>query len=287
MTTPHLRKSVGAALRQFDHRARRVNAGARALPDFVIIGAQKAGTTALYAYLRTHPDVFPALKKEVHYFDIHYSEGEQWYRGMFPTRSRLRAASRHRRRTVVTGEASPYYLFHPLAAERAARLIPGARLVVLLRDPVERAWSHYRHEVRAGREELDFADALAAEPERLARAADAVRAGGADGPAAAHRTASYVSRGRYAEQLQRWLTHFSREALLVVQAQELFSNPAREYDRVLRFLGIAPAPGGHFEVHNAGQQSPMDPALRTQLRQLYREPNEQLADLLGTRLPWS
>src|SRR5215470_750369 len=131
--------------------ARRATASARALPDFLIIGAQKAGTTSLYAYLTAHRDVRPAGRKEVHYFDLGFTAGaelgEGWYRSMFPLRARLALDGRRTGRPVRTGEASPYYLFHPAAPQRAAALVPEARLLVLVRDPVERAWSHYRHEV--------------------------------------------------------------------------------------------------------------------------------------------
>src|SRR5436189_26280 len=130
----------------------------RPLPDFLILGAQKAGTTALYAYLRWHPQVTGPSFKEVSFFDRHYARGERWYRAHLPVRRR-----------AVVGEASPSYLFHPLAPERVARMLPEARLIALLRNPVDRAFSHYQHEVALGREQLSFEDALAgefAEPNR-------------------------------------------------------------------------------------------------------------------------
>src|SRR5947209_1159841 len=161
------------------HRARRIltsardqwnlrSADRRALPDFLIIGAQKAGTTSLYRYLAAHPDIVASTRKEVHFFDINFWRGEWWYRSLFPLRRRLQRRPPLRNRPAITGEASPYYLFHPFAPERAAQLLPDAKLIVLLRDPVERAWSHYRHEVANGRETMTFPDALAAEPARLA-----------------------------------------------------------------------------------------------------------------------
>ncbi len=253
----------------------------------MVIGAQKAGTTSLYAYLSTHPDIFPAAQKEIHYFDMHYSEGEHWYRAMFPTRRRIAAAARDDGRRIVTGEASPYYLFHPLAAQRAARTLPDARLVVLLRDPVERAWSHYRHEVRAGREQLSFADALAAEPQRLAGAEAALRAGLANAATLAHRTSSYIARGRYAQQLSRWLEHFPREQLLVVQAEDLFEEPVREFGRVVEHLGVAQMAEPRFDVYNAGRPTPIDRDASAYLADVFREPNAELEDLLGIRLTWT
>jgi Sulfotransferase domain len=137
----------------------RVTAPVRPLPDFLILGAQKAGTTALYAYLRRHPAITGPSWKEVSYFDRHYARGEAWYRGNFP--NRLRA------RDKLVGEASPSYLFHPLGPERARALVPEARLVALVRNPIDRALSHYHHEVALGRERLSFEEALEAEERRL------------------------------------------------------------------------------------------------------------------------
>ena len=285
MTTSPVRVGVRQMVQVVTHQLRSVTAAARALPDFLVIGAQKAGTTSLYGYLSTHPGIVPAARKEIHYFDLHYAAGERWYRAMFPTHHRLAAPNGTGHR-LITGEASPYYLFHPLAAQRAGALVPDARLVVLLRDPVERAWSHYRHEVRAGRESLDFAAALAAEPMRLAGADAALRAGVSNAATLAHRTCSYVARGRYAEQLREWLGHYPRESLLVVQAEQLFAAPWREYARVVAHLSAAPMAAPHFKVLNAGASTPMAPEVRAELTDVFKEPNAELEDLLEMTLPW-
>jgi hypothetical protein len=267
-------------------RAREVTAPLRALPDFLIIGAQKAGTTSLYAYLCAHPDVLPAARKEVHYFDLNHARGERWYRSMFPLRADLEVRARRAGHRVVTGEASPYYLFHPLAAERAASTVPGTRLVVLLRDPVQRAWSHYRHEVAAGREPLGFTEALDAEPGRLDGADDAVRAGGPPDLVRGHRWYSYVARGLYADQLRRWLEVFPREQLLVLTAEDLFTEPRREWARTAGFLGLDGAAPPTFRVHNPGTPDALDPAVRERLGATFARPNRDLAELLGHELPW-
>src|SRR5947209_8592328 len=134
----------------------RATVAVRPLPNFLILGAQKAGTTALYAYLRWHPEITGPSFKEVSFFDRHYARGERWYRAHFPARRR-----------PFVGEASPSYLFHPLVPERVARLLPDARLVAILRNPVDRAFSHYQHEVSLGREPLSFEEAVAHEEERM------------------------------------------------------------------------------------------------------------------------
>lgn len=275
------------AVRGIRLRARGATASARALPQFLVIGAQKAGTTSLYAYLGAHPDVLPAARKEVHYFDLNYAGGERWYRSMFPLRANLATRSRLVSRPVVTGEASPYYLFHPLAPSRAAALVPDARLVVLLRDPVERAWSHYRHEVAAGREPLGFAAALDAEPERLTGTVAALRAGSAAHIEIEHRIHSYAARGRYAEQLRAWLEHYPREQLLVLVAEELFTEPEALWRRTVAFLGLPATHPPAFAVHNPGRGEAMEPDVRARLAEAFREPNADLEGLLGAPLPWA
>src|SRR5215216_7751234 len=138
----------------------RATAKLRPLPDFLVLGAQKAGTTALYAYLRRHPQIAGPSWKEVSFFDRHYARGESWYRGNFPSRPATWLARRRAGAEPIVGEASPGYLFHPHAPQRVATLLPNVRLIALLRDPVDRALSHYHHELALGRESLSFEEAI-------------------------------------------------------------------------------------------------------------------------------
>ncbi len=251
---------------------RRPTARWRALPDFLVIGAMKGGTTSLFRYLSDNPLVIPAVRKEVRYFDVNYERGELWYRSMFPTR---RALSRGDGRRRLTGEASPGYLAHPDAPARCAALLPDVRLLVLLRDPVERAFSHWKHKSSAGVERLTVAEALAAE--RGDRPPD--NTAGAVG-------LPYVSRGLYADQLGRWLEHFPREQLLVQTSESLFLRPQPTYGRVLDFLGLTAQPV-EFARHNAGVDDTLDHVARAELAEVFVEPNARLADLLGwTEDPW-
>jgi hypothetical protein len=256
----------------------RVTAAARPLPDFLILGAQKAGTTALYAYLRRHPSITGPSWKEVSYFDRHYARGEAWYRGNFP--NVLRA------RRKLVGEASPSYVFHPLAPERVQALVPEARLVVLVRNPVDRALSHYQHEVALGREPLAFEEALAAEDERLRGEEERL----VSDPHYFSRpwwSHTYKARGRYAEQLERWLAAFPREQLLIVPSEELLSQPEAMHARVLEFLGAPPHRLESYPRVFERQYAPMEPETRAQLAVEFAEPNRRLYELLGRDLGWA
>ncbi len=205
---------------------------------------------------------------------------------MFPRRAEIAARVSATGRAVITGEATPYYLFHPLAAERAAASVPDARLIVLLRDPVERAWSHYRHEVAVGHEQLGFEEALDAEPERLSGSLQAITSG-TDGPAAEnHRNYSYVARGQYAAQLRTWLAHFPRESLYVGRAEDLFADPGAEFRAITSFLGLEMTSADSFPVLNARHDPGMDRRLRARLVDTFAGPNAELEDLLDRKFDW-
>ena len=253
----------------------RATSFARPLPDFLILGAQKGGTTALYAYLRWHPGITGPSWKEVSYFDRHYRRGASWYRGHFP----IGAGDR------LVGEASPGYLFHPLAPERVRATVPEAKLIALLRDPVDRALSHYHHEVALGRETLSFEEAIEAEPERTrGEEQRLVREPGYFSRPWWDYT--YLARGRYAEQLERWFAVFPREQLLVLPSEDLAADPGQAYRRVLEFLEASPHELGSYPRVYQQEYAEAHPDTRRKLAEYFAEPNRQLYELLGRNLGW-
>ena len=249
----------------------------RPLPDFLVLGAQKAGTTALYEYLRRHPQISGPSWKEVSFFDRHWARGESWYRGNFPNVARTRG--KH------VGEASPSYVFHPLAPRRVQEVVPEARLIVLVRNPVDRALSQYNHEVALGREPLPFEEALDEEEERLRGEQERMAAD----PRYFSRewwNHTYKARGRYAEQLERWLAVFPREQLLVLPSDDLGSDPARAHAQVLEFLGASPQRLDSYPRVYEREYEPMKPETRERLAAEFEEPNRRLYELLGRDLGW-
>jgi Sulfotransferase domain len=263
----------------------RATAAARPLPDFLILGAQKAGTTALYAYLREHPALTGPAWKEVSFFDRHFWRGEAWYRGNFPNKVYLRAIRARAAVDAIVGEASPSYVFHPHAPERAAELVPDARLIVLVRNPVDRALSHYHHEVALGREPLPFEQALDDEETRMAGELERMR-----DPryfSYAWWNFTYQERGRYAEQLERWLELFPHEQLLVIPSEDLLQRPRETYAHVLDFLGAPRHELAAYPRMFEREYPMMDPATRDRLREHFAEPNRRLYELLGRDLGWA
>ncbi len=275
--TPAIRKTRHLASPRLWYR--QFTAHRRGLPQFIIAGAQKAGTTSLFAYLAEHPQCAASLTKEVHYFDQSYERGEAWYRTHFNVAD-------HDAPARACFESSPYYMFDPRVPQRVHDLLPSVRLIFLLRNPVSRAYSHYQHSVRRGREILSFSEALAAEPVRLAGQHERLLAD----PRAqsdSHRHYSYAARGLYAEQIADWLRYFPREQMLFVQAERMFKQPRDVFAEVLDFLGLESFLPREFGSQNTGRYTePMPEAARERLNRYFSEPNERLFDLLGVRYDW-
>lgn len=265
--------------RKLEWGLRQATAGLRALPDFLIIGAAKAGSTSLYDYLVEHPAIETAFRKEVHYFDQNLGMGENWYRAHFPLKSRMTGGR-------ITGEATPYYCFHPAVPALAGRLLPEAKLLFILRDPIARAYSHYQQNLRRGLETLSFAEAVAAEPGRLAEPQAKLKAGEVDYDET-HQHLSYVTRGLYADQLTAWLQHYPAERIHVLFTEELATDPDPVLQPVLRFLGVAPFRYDTPKTSNSGRYDlDIDPALYQHLRDHYAASDKMLSEFTGRSLPW-
>jgi hypothetical protein len=256
------------------------------LPGFLIIGAQRCGTTSMYRTLSQHPGVLKAvLHKGVHYFDMNYDHGPSWYRAHFPLRAAGRRAARAAGSAALTFESSPYYMFHPLAADRIAHDLPEVKLLVLVRDPVERAYSAHAHELARGFETEPFPRALELEDERLRGEADRMTQ---DPGYLSHsyQHHAYLARGRYAEQLDRLEGIFGTDRLHVIDSGDFFTEPEPVYDAVLGFLGLRRLGYPEFERHNARPRSPMPPSLRTELDDYFLPFDEKLGRWLVRPPSW-
>ena len=283
--------SRNAAVRRGRRQVRRLaDASVRAtsplrmLPDFLVVGAQRSGTTSMFKTLVQHPQVArPFLRKGVHFFDKRFEQGLDWYRGHFP----VVATSRLRRLGTrpLTGESSPYYMFHPLAGQRIARSLPDVRLIVLLRDPVERAHSAHAHELARGFETEPFERAIALEAERLAGERERMLADpGYDSWSWQHH--AYATRGQYVVQPVALEQHVGRERLHVADSQDFFARPAEVFPSVLRFLGLPDHPGTVYEQHNGRPRAPMPAALRRRLEEHFAPYDERLAAWWGRTPSW-
>ena len=240
---------AGKALGRADRAVRRATSSARTRPTYLVIGAQKAGTTSLHHYLSQNPAVLTARVKEVQYFTKYYARGEGWYRGQFPLVTHERAVRRRIGVSPAVGEATAACLFDPRSPERVHAFDPEMKLVALLRDPIERAYSAFQMELRWGRETGTFEEALDREETDLPGVLERLRTNPNAGVSSGLGR-SYVARGLYADQLERWLQLFDRDQLLILMSDDLDRGPCS--DRVARrrvpwCAGVAcdgvPAPG--------------------------------------------
>lgn len=264
---------------------RMITASIRVMPHFIIIGGQRCGTTSLFNYLVQHPCIIPAIKKEVHYFDLNYSKNKGWYLAHFPSLPYVMCRELRLGSRCLTFEASPYYLFHPAVPKRIANAIPKVKLIVLLRNPVDRAYSHYNHEVRLGEEKLSFEDAIEREInglhcdfKRLINDKDYCSFG--------HQHYSYLSRGIYVDQLKRWKLYFPPKNMLIIKSEELFGNPHLTLSNIFQYLEIPDMPPYYYQKNNYVHYPDMKQTTRNRLIDYFRPHNLNLYELLSTKFDW-
>jgi hypothetical protein len=254
--------------RYIGYRARLAVVRPGRLPDVVIVGAMKAGTTSLFAYLCQHAEVHGSIKKEVHYFDRNFRRGELWYRRHFPVRP-----------GGVVLEGTPDYMFHRSSFERLRSTLPDAKIIVLLRNPVTRAYSHYHHSKTKGTESRPFEDCVHADIAWF-------RKYGALGDDSwQSNDHSYVRRGIYGPQVRRILSAYGDSAL-IMRSEDLFADPLASTNRALRFMGLTELRElNDVEPKTAGRYTPRVP-MRTYLEEFFAPHNDELYRLLQSNEWW-
>ncbi|MGK7918716.1 MAG: sulfotransferase domain-containing protein, partial [Trichodesmium sp.] len=199
-------------------------------PNFLIIGAQKCGVNYLHKYLFQHPQVAAPQQPSLHFFDLNFHQGINWYQDKFPNTKDSK---------FITGESTPYYLFHPLVPERVYNLYPHIKLIFILRNPIDRAIQHYQHEIKLGYETLSFSEAISQEDHRLEGEVEKIIETETY-CSFNHQHYTYLSRGKYIEQLENWMKFFPREQLLILQTEELLEHPQATMNKVFDFLNLPP-----------------------------------------------
>lgn len=250
------------------------------LPDYVIIGVQKGGTGSLYNLLVQHPQIAEAATKEVTFFDRHYHKGALWYKAHFPTRSEKKESGQ------IAGEASPDYLYLEHAPIQAAKFIPQeTKLIAVLRNPIDRAFSHYQHECRKGCEKLSFEDALENEEQRLLEGRDEYLNNNLKSFNVRH--FSYKLRGIYVDQIKRWHEHFPKENLLIIKSEEFQKETGRILTQVHEFIGVKPLELENYPRYNEGKYSEaMKESTRDYLKDYFKPHNQRLSDYLARDFYW-
>jgi hypothetical protein len=264
--------------------ARLATSPIRVLPDFLIIGAQKSGTTSLFNSLVNHSCVVKPIWKEIHFFDNFYNRGINWYKSCFHTSIFKYYQRIQSQKKVITGEATPYYLYHPLCAQRISKILPNVKLIVLLRNPIDRAYSHYAMSVRQGWENLSFEDAIKFEQKRLEGEKEKIIQN-ENYFSFKDLAYSYLCRGIYVNQLKTWMGLFPRNQFLVIKSEEYESFPEKILNDVLNFLHLPKEIVIH-EKQNVGTYEKMNESTRKILSDFFKPYNEELYKFLDVDYHW-
>lgn len=299
MTNTQLPGGATTVLRSIRRNTRRVALGGfiaarkrqtdRPAPDFVIVGAQRCGTTSLFRALAKHPAMMSNVigAKGIHYFDTSYHQNKEWYLAHFPSQQERDSHTAKVGSKAIVGEASPYYMYHPAGAERMAKAIPDTKLIVLLRNPVKRAISHHLHMVWEGHEPVEDVDeALDLEASRL----DGIEERLLADPhliSRPHQHFSYMARGHYAYQVERLLKHFDRKNVLVMTTEKLVKESEASLLAIQSFIGFEPDPAIQLEKKNASTKFEPKPETIKRLTAEFAESNKRLAEVVDIEIPWS
>jgi Sulfotransferase domain len=273
-------RTLKRAFRKTVISVRRAASKGSRLPDFIVIGAQRAGTTSLFNVLSSHADVSPSVVKEVHFFDLNYEEGLDWYRSHFPSYPWKKYLNKH-----MWGEASPYYLFEPRVPQRVHESLPDVKLIVLLRNPIDRAYSDYQRQVLLGHEKLSFEEAIEIEMDRISGEVERlVRE--PTYKSLAYRRHAYLTRGVYSDQLERWLAYFPRDQIFISSAENFFRDGEQVVNGVTDFLGLPECNCSGLRNDNSVLYDPMLPDTRDRLRVTFADEKRRLEWMTGLTFDW-
>jgi len=256
------------------------------LPDFIILGAEKGGTSSLYRYLIQHPFINSSVTKEINYFNKYYDRGLNWYRVCFPFKFHKFFAKNLQKKNFLTGEASVRYFDHPHAPERIKQLIPNVKFIILLRNPIDRAYSQHSMVVRGGNEKLTFEQAIEDEKDLTSEEYEKMLKDKNYYSDTYFRHA-YLNRGIYVDKLKRWMDVFPKEQFLIMHSKDFFANPSKIYQKTLDFLNMPQFDLKNYDVKGRVNENPkMDSKLRNQLIEYFKPHNERLYEFLGRNFDW-
>lgn len=256
------------------------------LPDFYLIGAARSGTTSLYYSLIQHPSVYQTTGKEIHYFEKYYHLGLNWYRSFFPYRSNKFYVEKIQKKNFLTGDATPRYIDNPHIPKRVKQITPNSKFIVLLRNPIERAFSHYNMNIKNGYETLSFEKAIEHENDRIKNGYEKMLKNGSY--SGDYFTYAYLERGKYAEKLKKWFEVFPKKFFIIKNSDDFFKKPETTYDEVLKFLQLSKWKLKKHLPQMVGkyQQNEIEPKVKKQLMEYFKPFNEKLYKLLEINYHW-
>lgn len=258
------------------------------LPDYLIIGFAKCGTTSLHEYLIQHPSIFPPLGKEIDYFDRLYTRGLNWYKAKFPLKTKKFFVKNVMKKDFITGEATPRYMEHPHALMRIKNTIPNSKFIILVRNPIERAFSHYNMNLRNGYEYRSFEDAIKHEEKRIQGRYDKMEKN-ENFYSWDYDLFAYLQHGIYIKRLKKWLEIFPKKQFLILQSEEFLEHPDSIYYQTLKFLNLPKWEPTGYQLFKKREyiDKKIDPKIRKELQSYFQPFNEELYKLLGKNFRWN
>jgi len=249
----------------------------RVLPDFFIIGAVRSGTTSMYHYLDEHPSIVKSAYDELGFFDDNFRLGWAWYRTLFPTNITKRIVKR-KTGNFLTFDDTPFYVYNEDVAKKIKNYFPKTKLIIILRNPIDRAYSNYHLGVRMGDEKRTFDQAIDEEIQKIAKYNEIEMDD--------YISQSYLGRGIYAKQLEIWLKYFPAAVIKILESDRFSNNTEETMNEVFEFLDLPDHNIRNLEKKNVAEYPPMKTETRQKLCDFFSEYNEKLYDMLNVRYDW-
>jgi len=272
-----IRKSLSSSYHRFVKRGiSGITASSRVLPDFIIIGTVRSGSTSLYYNICEHPSVLPAAYDEIGFFDSNYHLGINWYRSMFPKQKEIDELKKDTG-FAITGEDTPFYFWKKETAERISDIMPNSKLIVIFRNPIDRAYSNYNLGIRKKTEKLSFEDAINEEMNFLEK--HSFRE-------SADRRRSYLSKGFYENQIKIWFDIFPREQIHILSTEDMQKDPEKTLLKIFKFLKIPSYSLKNPQKQKSAEYKKMDDKTREKLLNFYKPYNEKFFQTIQERFDW-
>ena len=273
----------------FEKLYRKMTSRLRSLPDFIIIGVGRAGTTALYSYLIQHPSIVAASTDnnesvaDLHFFEYMISNNIQWYKSHFPI---LFSKSKNQKNSFITGEYTSTYIYHPDVPKRIFNLLPKIKLIVILRNPIDKAYSAYQQQFRFGEYTTSFEDTVNAEFRRINLNKDFPELNSNNYDFENFVAQNIIRHGIYADYLETWLKIFDRKQILILNSEDLKNSTKETLHRVFHFLIVSNYDIANTSQVNVGKYPPINKITRKKLIEFFKPHNQRLNKLLDTEFDW-
>lgn len=256
------------------------------LPDFLIIGAPRSGSSSLYSYLIQHHSILPCKIKEPNYFAMYYNRTPSWYRTFFPTKLKKFLCETKTKSRVVTGEASTQYYWHPHVPKRVKKLIPNTKIIILLRNPIKRSYSQYEMEVRHGNEKLSFEDAIRNEKSRISNEIEKMQRD-EDYFSSKYTMYAYLEKSIYVNYIKNWLKYFRKDQFLFLKSEIFFQETESVLEKTFQFLNLPSHKFSDFKILRKGNYQPIKKETQLSLVDYFKPYNEELYSLIDQDFHWS